>query len=187
MKPQKSQNKDEVCYPFIYEDSLLCDYEVLTDELCRMIGGILAEISREEFPQITEELETLQPMIYHLNGSIRGKCALTEEDLDWLLACYRHHKDATEEALPGFVLPRGSAPIPQLNSASSAAKKAIRLMVHLHRQEGLEIPGILHRFCNVLCNYLFRLTIAINQARGIPEIPFESASYKTRINKISNK
>ena len=53
-------------------------------------------------------------------------------------------------------------------------------MVRLYDEEGIEIPGVLHRFCNVLCNYLFMLTIVINQARGEKEIPFESESYRVR-------
>ncbi|WP_269526752.1 ATP:cob(I)alamin adenosyltransferase [Coraliomargarita parva] len=179
MKPKLSKNLDEVCYPYIYEDSLKCDYEIHTDEMCRQIGGILA-VMPPEFPELIAELEALQPMVYHLNGSIRGKCALTEEDLTWLRDCYARHREATAGAISGFVLPRGSVPVPQLNSASSAAKKAIRLMVRLHREEGLDIPDVLHRFCNVLCNYLFTLTIVINQARGLKEIPFESGSYRVR-------
>ncbi|CDZ94474.1 hypothetical protein [Pseudomonas saudiphocaensis] len=36
-----SKNRDEVCYPFIQETSVLCDFEVLTDELCGHIGEII--------------------------------------------------------------------------------------------------------------------------------------------------
>ena len=179
MKPKLSKNIDEVCYPYIYEHSLKCDYEIHTDEMCRQIGGILAEMPKE-FSVIIGELEKLQPMIYHLNGSIRGKCALAEEDLVWLRDCYVRHKEACSESIAGFVLPRGAPPVSQLNAASSAAKKAIRLMVRLHEQEGVEIPDVLHRFCNVLCNYLFTLTVVINRARGEREIPFESESYRVR-------
>jgi cob(I)alamin adenosyltransferase len=178
-KPKLSKNIDEVCYPYIYEHSLKCDYEILTDELCRQVGGILAEMPAT-FTDIIDELETLQPMIYHLNGSIRGKCALSEENLLWLRERYVCHKQATATSISGFVLPRGKAPIPQLNAASSNAKKAIRLMVRLYEQEGLEIPEQLHRFCNVLCNYFFTLTVVVNQRRGEPEIPFESESYRVR-------
>jgi cob(I)alamin adenosyltransferase len=176
MKLKMSRNIDEICYPYIYEASLKCDYEILTDSLCRQIGGIL-EALPEEFPEMRAELATLQPMIYHLNGSIRGQCALTEADLDWLRGCYVRHKEATAGAISGFVLPRGASPVPQLNAASSEAKKAIRLMVRMHADEGIEIPDVLHRFCNVLCNYCFVLTIVINQARGLAEIPFKSQSY----------
>lgn len=186
-KPKLSKNIDEVCYPYIYETSLKCDYEILTDELCRQVGGVLAAMQdrsaigdAEIFPGLIAELEQLQPMIYHLNGSIRGQCALSEEHLVWLRDCYVRHKEATAESISGFVLPRGAAPIPQLNSASSNAKKAIRLMVRMYAEEGIEIPEVLHRFCNVLCNYLFTLTVVINQARGTKEVPFESGSYRVR-------
>lgn len=179
MKISRSKNIDELCYPFIYEQSLKCDYEILTDELCRQIGGILA-LMPPEFGDLTAELERLQPIIYHLNGSIRGRCALTEADLDWLRERYVSHREATADAIHGFVLPRGAPPVAELNRASSAAKKAIRLMVRLNTEEGVEIPEVLHRFCNVLCNYCFTLTIVINQRRGLREIPFESGSYPSR-------
>lgn len=179
MRPKLSKNIDEVCYPFMYEKSLKCDFEILTDDLCRQVGGILAAMPAE-FPVLVEELEQLQPLIYHLNGSIRGKCAVTEEHLVWLRECYARHRDACADAIDGFVLPRGSTPVPQLNSASSAAKRAIRLMVRMHDEEGIEIPDVLHRFANVLCNYLFMLTIVINKARGEKEIPFISESYRVR-------
>lgn len=179
MKPKLSKNIDEVCYPFIYERSLKCDYEIHTDAMCRQLGGILALIPRD-LPALKAELEQLQPMIYHLNGSIRGKCALSEADVVWLRERYAAHRDSVAACLSGFVLPRGSAPVPELNAASSAAKVAIRLMVRLHEQEGVDIPDVLHRFCNVLCNYYFTLTLVINQHRGLSEIPFESESYRVR-------
>ena len=179
MRPKLSKNIDEVCYPFMCEKSLKCDFEILTDELCRQIGGILAAMP-VEFPELVTELEALQPLIYHLNGSIRGKCALQEADLTWLRECYVRHRDASADSIAGFVLPRGASPVPQLNSASSTAKKAIRLMVRLYDEEGVEIPDVLHRFCNVLCNYLFTLTVVINRARGEEEVPFISKSYRVR-------
>ncbi|MBC2606691.1 ATP--cob(I)alamin adenosyltransferase [Pelagicoccus albus] len=176
MKLKISRNVDEICYPYIYELSLKCDYEVLTDHMCRQVGSILAALP-DEFSEIREELEALQPMIYHLNGSIRGKLAVREEDLIWLRDCYVRHKDSVSDILKTFVLPRGEAPIPQLNEASSEAKKAIRLMVRLHAEEQVQVPEVLHRFCNVLCNYYFILTIVINKARGLEELPFQSESY----------
>lgn len=177
MKPKLSKNIDEVCYPYIYETSLMCDYEIHTDAMCRQLGGIISLIP-DELTQLKQELETLQPFIYHLNGSIRGKCALTLEDHEWLLDCYRRHRDSVSDCLSGFVLPRGHAPIPELNAASSAAKVAIRLMVRLYEAEKVDIPVVLHRFCNVLCNYYFTLTLVINRHRGEKEIPFISASYR---------
>lgn len=174
--PKFSRNIDEMCYPFMYEASLKCDYEILTDDLCRQIGGILSEIS-EELEWLRPELEHLQPLIYHLNGSIRGKCAVTEDDHAWLLERYRIHKVEIENCLSSFVLPRGASPVPQLNRASSDSKKVIRLMLRLQVDEGVPVPELLFRFCNLLCNYFFVLTLVVNKGRGLPEIPFTSASY----------
>ena len=177
MKLKKSKNIDELCYPFIYEHSFLCDYEIHTDAMCRQIGGLIAAMP-PDCEDLRAELEHIQPMVYHLNGSIRGKCAVSEQDLGWLLNSYRAHKANTKDCLSGFVLPRGDPPVAQLNAASSDAKKAIRLMVRLHQEEGREIPDVLHRFCNLLCNYFFILTILINKRRGLNEIPFDSESYR---------
>lgn len=183
MRPKLSKIPGELCYPFMYEKSLKCDFEILTDDLCRQVGAILAEMP-PEFTVLTAELELLQPMIYHLNGSIRGKCAVSEEDVVWLRELYLGHRAATEESVSGsaagFVLPRGAAPVPQLNAASSTAKRAIRLMVRLYDEENVVIPDVLHRFANVLCNYLFVLTLVVNRARGEVEVPFVSRSYPER-------
>ncbi len=174
--PRHSSNRDEICYPFIYEASRLCDFEILTDDLCRQVGGILAQLP-DAVAHLRPELERLQPMLYHLNGSVRGRCAVSEEDHQWLLACYRAHKEATADRLHGFVLPRGPVPVPQLNRASSDAKRVLRLLLGLQVEESIEVPEPLFRFGNLLCNYFFVLTLVVNQAHGVEEVPFVSRSY----------
>lgn len=181
---------DELCYPFMYEDSLQCDYEICTDQLTRLVGWIIDELEVKQsqiqevspqlnalYSQLIQELNTLQPLCYHLNGSIRGKLAIMEEDHQWLLKSYQEHKLKVADAIHGFVLPRGAAPVGQLNQASSLSKQAIRYMVRIHNQEQIEVPDILPKFANLLCNYFFILTVVLNQAQGLTEIPFESKSY----------
>ena len=174
--PRLSSNRDEICYPYIYETSRLCDYEILTDDLCRQVGGILTLLPKK-LDSLRPELEQLQPMLYHLNGSVRGRCAVSEEDHQWLLGCYRAHKEATADRLDGFVLPRGPVPVPQLNRASSDAKRVLRLLLRLQVEEGIVVPEPLFRFGNLLCNYFFVLTLVVNKAHGVKEIPFTSRSY----------
>ncbi len=175
MTLKKSNNRDELCYPFIYESSYLCDFEVATDELCSHIGGIITLVPSEH-EDIATDLDQLQPLIYHLNGSIRGRLAIGEADLQWLLARYHHYQQETAGTIDGFVLPRGPLPSPQLHLARSAAKKAIRLMVRVD-EEGVEVPDILHRFCNLLCNFFFVLALTINQRQSVTERSFVSESY----------
>lgn len=176
---------DEICYPFIYEDSILCDYEILTDELTRMVGWVIAELEllQSQFPN-HESLETLkkeliwiQPLCYHLNGSIRGKLAISQEDYDQLLSSYQTLKEQVTDRISGFVLPRGISPIGILNKCCSQCKKSIRLMVRIHNEGIEEVPEILPKFANVLCNYFFTATLVINKTTGHQEIPFESKSY----------
>ena len=176
LKPGKTI--DEICYPFIYETSYLCDFEVVTDELCGLIGAVIALLP-EKFNDIYQDLDTLQPLVFHLNGSIRGKLAVQEEDLNWLLQRYHHYKELTAECTNGFVLPCGPQPVAQLNQARSAAKKAIRSMVRID-QEGIEVPEVLHRFCNLMCNYFFVLILYINKTLNIQEVPFISKSYRLK-------
>lgn len=117
LKP--SRNWDEVCYPFIHETSVLCDFEVITDELCGHIGEI---IDLMPFDDLRADLEQLQPLAFHVNGSIRGRLAVEEADVVWLQGRLSHYQMEVSTRLQGFVLPRGSAPVPQLHHARSCAK-----------------------------------------------------------------
>ncbi|CDZ94475.1 Cob(I)yrinic acid a,c-diamide adenosyltransferase [Pseudomonas saudiphocaensis] len=101
---------------------------------------------------------------------------MEETDLAWLQSRLSHFQKEVSERLTGFVLPRGSAPVPQLHHARSCAKKAIRAMVRVD-QEGIEVPLILPRLCNMMVNFFFVLTLVINQRRDIDEVPFVSKSY----------
>lgn len=168
-----SKSRDEVCYPFIQDASVLCDFEVVTDELCGHIGEI---IDLMPYDDLRADLEQLQPLAFHANGSIRGRLAVEEADLAWLQSRLSHYQAEVSERLKGFVLPRGSAPVAQLHHARSCGKKAIRAMVRVD-QEGIEVPLILPRLCNMMVNFFFVLTLVINQRRGINEVPFVSKSY----------
>ncbi|ELU09309.1 hypothetical protein CAPTEDRAFT_215503, partial [Capitella teleta] len=98
----------ELCYPFIYEDSPLCDYEIITDELCATLGGVISELEGDErFADIYDFLDKLQPRIFHMNGSVRGKQAIFEEQIQWLAGYFDQYQKEIEGQLHGFVLPRG--------------------------------------------------------------------------------
>lgn len=177
---------DELCYPFIYEDSILCDYEILTDDLTRMVGWALNDLQllmhdytdNKALKTLEKQLTWLLPICYHLNGSIRGTLAITPEDHLQLLSYYQGIKKITKNTIHGFVLPGGVSPVGILNKCSSMAKQAIRLMVKLHNTEQKHVPEILPKFANVLCNYFFAATILINQVTNFKETPFISKSYK---------
>ena len=167
----------ELCYPFIYEESALCDYEIITDELCATLGGVITELEGEKlFADIVAFLGELQPKIFHLNGSIRGRQAVFEEQLKWLAGYFDHYQKEIAGQLNSFVLPRGGRPVQLLHSCRSLAKKTVRALVKIGA-EGIEVPDVLHRFANMLCNLFFRLTVVINRRLGIIEPEYKSLSY----------
>ena len=170
-----SKNFNEVCYPFIYEQSHLCDFEVITDELCGHIGAAISTHSAG-IEDLIQDLEHIQPLAFHINGSVRGRLAVGEADLLWVQQRLDHYRAEVGERVNDFVLPRGAAPVAQLHLARSACKKAIRALVRVD-QEGIEVPMIVPRLCNLLCNFFFILTLVINQRRGLQEVGFVSKSY----------
>lgn len=172
---QSSKNRAELCYPFIHETSVLCDFEVVTDEWCTLIG-MAVSATPPELADLRADLEQAQPLAFHVNGSIRGRLAVEESDVQWALARLQHYLDELGPRQHLFVLPRGTAPVPQLHQARSAAKKAIRALVRVE-QEGRPVPDVLPRLCNVLCNLFFVMTLVVNLRRGVQEVGFVSKSY----------
>ena len=170
---------DEICYPFIHDTGFLCDFEVVSDELCSHVGLILAHMSGEH-SDIVADLDRLQPLCWHVNGSVRGRLAIEPGDLAWLHQRYDHYKAIIDSEREGFVLPRGPIPVPQLHLARSAAKKVIRAMVRLE-EDGVDVPDILKRFCNLMCNFFFVLAGVVNKRAGVVEIPFVSMSYGQKV------
>lgn len=167
---------DENCYPFIYEDGALCDFEVFTDELCGHLGAACSLLADPGCQDIVADLAQIQPLAFHANGSVRGRLAVSEQDLDWLKARLHYWRQQPGGQCAGFVLPRGAQPVPVLHQGRSACKKALRALVRVE-QQGIAVPPQVPRLLNVLCNLLFVLTLVINHRRGLAEVPFVSLSY----------
>lgn len=173
MTLKASGNIDELCYPFIFEDSPLCDFEILTDELCTYTGLALSQITNTE---VRASLERLQPKIFNLNGSIRGKCGIFEDDIQALLTDFNYFKAQVTDDAKRFVLPRGTGPVIQLHQCRSLSKKVVRQLV-LVDKTGKKIPETLPRFANTLTNYYFALTRVLNQEAGVEEPEYVSINY----------
>jgi cob(I)alamin adenosyltransferase len=184
MTLEKDRSKLCCCYSFINDPGWLTDYEVLTDELSAQLGMAFSAAQVDAaLDDLLPDLDRLQALALHANGSIRGKPAVTEADLEWLHARYGHFRQEIEaqepERLKNFVLPRGLAPVPELHQARSTAKKALRCLVRVEAEENhREIPPEIHRFLNLACNFCFLLTVLINQRRGVAEPRFVSLSYR---------
>lgn len=179
MALSKTRDLRELCYPFIFERKLTCDYEILTDELCCQIGAVLAQLP-PQFIDVQADLQALQPLIYHLNGSVRGKNGIFEENLDWLKSRYDHYQAASGERVHGFVLPQGPLPVPTLHLCRCNAKKVVRMLVRLD-EAGIALPPELPRFANLLANFFFVLTVYLKAELDVVEVPYRSINYPTKM------
>lgn len=175
MALSRSRDMRELCYPFIFESKPTCDYEILTDELCCQIGVVLSQLP-VAFTDIQSDLQSLQPLIYHLNGSVRGKNGLFEADIDWLKQRYDVYLAESGERIKGFVLPQGPVPVPALHLCRCHAKKVVRMLVRLD-EAGIRFEPTLPRFANLLANFFFVLTVTIKARLQVIEIPYHSINY----------
>jgi cob(I)alamin adenosyltransferase len=166
---------DEMSYPFIYEASALCDFEILTDELCTMTGMAITACNDED-QDIRHMLEALQPLLFDLNGSVRGRCTISEETIAQSKQWLRRLRLTQPEKTTVFVLPRGRGAVVNLHYCRSLSKKATRALVRVD-QEGIEVPPTLPRYCNVLTNLFFEMTQVINHRRGEVQPEYQSPNY----------
>lgn len=158
------------------ESASTVDFEIRTDSLTTRIGQ--AASLTKDIPIVYEDLMYLLPMAYHLNGSVRGKLAISEEDLKRLSSMYDFYVAETDGRIDRFVLPQGTAAACALHVCRSEAKKSVRALhkVSLER----EVPDILFNYTNLLANVLFYMAVYVNKDKGVEEIQFVSKSYPTR-------
>ncbi len=175
MALSRSRDMRELCYPFIFEHKPTCDFEIMTDELCCQVGVVLAQFSAD-FPEVHQDLSALQTLIYHLNGSVRGKNGIFEENLEWLKGRYDHYLQASGERVNGFVLPQGPMPVPTLHLCRCQAKKVVRMLVRLD-EAGITFAPTLPRLANLLANFFFVLTVYLKMRWDVEESPYLSINY----------
>jgi len=171
------KNNNEWAYPFLYDqvDSLMCDFEILTDEISSLIGWV-----RSLLPQgdpLRGELLEVAGKVYDLNGSLRGRCAISEEDISSLSALCDAYSHYASDAGTPFVIPVGHPAACAAHVARTRAKAAVRLLYRERERMPKEQDAVLIRYANVLSNYMFLLALKINAEQGVGEVPFTSKSY----------
>ena len=162
---------DQRCcaYSFLKETSRKCDYEIATDELASMIAMAMHETKHQP------ELLKICELVYHANGSLRGRLAVKQKDFDWLSALYDR---LVEENGPCkmFVLPAGSRGACSLHVLRSRCKAILRIAYAIDREEQ-EVPQLILDFFNCLSNVFFQMALKENRLEQVEEIPFVSESY----------
>ncbi|MGL4740699.1 MAG: hypothetical protein ACRC41_07825 [Sarcina sp.] len=166
-----TKNIDLVSYPFLDEDFGCTDHEVLSDFLSSILGRILTM----ETP-LYDETFWLMEMSLHLNGSVRGKLAITDIDIDKGLNLMQKYKNLNKTRLKGFVMPTGCRLAAEYHVARGESKKVTRNL-HLMKAKGILVPEIVLDFSNLMTNLLFVFSLEVNRLNGVDEIPFLSKSY----------
>lgn len=169
-----SKKHGEICYPFIYEQSSVCDFEIAADELCSRIGLVLTmdldDLSRDI-------LRRVQPNVYHLNGSVRGKLAIEESQLEELYQDYNLLREKLDGGFRGFVLPGGHPISAELHLCRTQAKKIVRALVAVEHEGKKSPAAILFRYANLLANVMYTLASYTNLIHQVEEVEFVSRSY----------
>ena len=99
-------------------------------------------------------LTRMQPNVYHVNGSIRGKLAITEAEVDELKADYDTIKARIDGGFKGFVPPGGHPTSSQLHLCRCQAKKVVRALVAVEHSGKKQPDSIWVRYSNLLATVL---------------------------------
>ncbi|NVD08884.1 ATP:cob(I)alamin adenosyltransferase [Vibrio sp. JPW-9-11-11] len=169
-----SKDHGEICYPFIYEQSPVCDFEIAADELCSRVGLVLTMALDDLARDI---LVRLQPNVYHLNGSVRGKLAIDESQLQELYLDYNTLREKLDGGFKGFVLPGGHPIAAELHLCRTQAKKIVRALVAVEHAGKKSPAPILFRYANLLANVMYALASYTNHVHSVQETEFVSRSY----------
>ena len=162
---------DFLSYPFLHEKERIVDHEVLTDELASYLGLILSQGT-----PLHDETYWLMDKVLHLNGSIRGKNAISTKDTAQLLNFYHALKEKNAERLDGFVYPIGHPISCHYHVARTMAKRVTRNLYLIQQSSQRDLKHLIN-FSHLMANYLFTCSLEINRLHQIEEIPFYSKSY----------
>lgn len=161
-------------YPYLSEESNCCTHEVLTDRLSSELGLIASKM--EKYPREKEIILTICEKVYHVNGSIRGKMGISEEDLNELNDFYSYYEREVQDEIKKFVLPTGSELVCYIHLARCSGKQVVRNM-HSVQREGKHVDKLLFNYMNLVSNFMFILGVYLNKQENYKEIEFISKSY----------
>lgn len=162
-----------LCYPYMRESASTVDFEIRTDSLATRIG--LAASLTKDIAVVHKDLNYLIGMAYHLNGSARGRVAISEEDLNLLSDIYDFYVAEVKTEIETFVLPQGCHAACVLHTCRSEAKKSVRALHKVTLEK--KVDKILFDYAHLLANVLFVMAVYVNKQNGVEEIPFISKSY----------
>lgn len=166
-----TKNLDFIAYPFLSEDSQMVNHEILTDKLSSILGSIISMGTPLE-----KETWWIMNRVLHLNGSLRGKMAVSIDDISDGQTIYHVLRERNKDRLKGFIYPLGNIVSCQYHIARCEAKIVTRNL-YLLQKSGIIVPQILIDLSNLIANILFAMSLEVNRLENINEIEFISKSY----------
>lgn len=170
--------KVRMCYPYLKETSFKCDFEIETDSLASHIG--FAYSKAEQFPEMKKELTWLCEMAYHVNGSIRGKLAVTEDDINKAIAIHDKYQELVKVETKMFSLPLGTELSGILNLCRSKSKSSTRWAYKIAKFEDVKVDKLVPDLLNTMADTFFVMSVYVNKLGDIETIEFVSKSYDIR-------
>lgn len=138
--------------------------------LARASGGLDADLDslvarvQDDLFAVGSALADPNPLGKFHNAVSEGHATKLEAEIDRL--------EAELPPLTQFILPGGSPAAAQLHLARTVCRRAERLVVHLARQPGVDVPQHLVAYLNRLSDFLFVLARAVNRRSGVADIPW---------------
>ncbi|MBB6459457.1 hypothetical protein [Flammeovirga kamogawensis] len=170
--------KVRMCYPYLKETSFKCDFEIETDSLASHIGYAYSKASK--YPEMIKELTWLCEMAYHVNGSIRGKLAVTDNDITKAIAIHDKYQELVREETKMFSLPIGCELAGILNLCRSKSKNSTRWAYKIQKFEDVKVDKLVTDLLNTFADIFFVMSVYANKMEDIPTIEFVSKSYDVR-------
>lgn len=163
-----------ICCTFMEEKSFKVDYELLSDTLTVSVAMVLPYLHHEQEQIVKKDLLKIQELSYHANGSVRGKLALTNEDIEWLSKRYDFYSDKVGDKMKQFVIPQGCIAAVHLHRVRNEAKIVYRALYQVHKEN--PVDDILFKFTAIVSNIAGAMALYVNKINNIEEIPFNTKS-----------
>lgn len=167
-----------MCYPYLRETSFKCDFEIETDSLASHIGYAYSKAGN--YPEMKKELTWLCEMAYHVNGSIRGKLAVTDEDITKAIGIHDKYQEMVREETKMFSLPLGTELSGILNLCRSKSKNSTRWAYKVAKFEDVKVDKLVADLLNTMADIFFVMSVYVNKMENQETIEFVSKSYDIR-------
>ncbi|WLR43777.1 cob(I)yrinic acid a,c-diamide adenosyltransferase [Bacillus carboniphilus] len=171
------------------KDDLRVEAYGTIDEVNCLIGQAMAELPKEQFSRIYNELQKIQhelfdcgsdlAVVYEKNKHPFKTTQAMIDDLEKRIDDYVDEAPALEK----FILPGGSKSATLIHSARAVTRRAERQIVSLKREH--QIHNLVLMYINRLSDYLFALARVINYRLQVNDVEYERSAIVFKTDKSS--